>query len=106
MLQYELLHFIGEHELSEEVSKRALNIIEENNFEKLKDNFEAILSQGTRHERFFEQASALLSQLYKIAKRENLLAAIMEPASGEMAEIAARNMKWTCPEFIAFQFPA
>jgi hypothetical protein len=100
-LKYQILHFLKEYDRLEEIKNTIKTKVEENDFVTLGNRFNAVINQGTEHEKFTAKETALLIQIYTIAEQEGIESFLIE-RSLEGRDI---NLKWSIDNLMNFEFP-
>jgi hypothetical protein len=104
-LKYQLLHFLEDYKAAEQTAKVIKATIETNDLAALQYNFDNMLNKGTEHERFREDATSLLTHIYKIAKHEGIENFLLENPQVKKLKNRTISLKWTIKELLEFEFP-
>lgn len=105
--KYELLHFAGQKKDANLVAKRILEIIEANDLNGLKAQYNELINGETSHEKFIQKFTEHLAQIHSVAKKcgiedEHIYGKI--PKS--MLAFMEKDIKWSIKTFYEFSFPS
>lgn len=98
--KYEILKFIGNNEQIEITKAKILEIIEANDFDGLKSDYNKMINGNTPHEKFISEYTGRINGIQALMKK------LKVPFYKEMEEsFMQRKGDWSIDDFFKFEFP-
>jgi hypothetical protein len=105
VVKYEIAQFAGQIEIAEGALRQIRELIETNDFDRLRSRYESLIAGNTRYQQFVNTLAERIETTKDLMKGRLFGDDIASDKFDESLARMERNYKWTIDHFLKFQFP-